>query len=306
MLRFLILLSAALCAWTPLHAFDTSRGLIGRVSVFTNDFLGDGNDRWRSGAHFRSTVSGPVWTGDLPTSPSIVEFRLRGETIAPTNIEAPPTFGERPYVGVFAAGLYTHFGHGRMGYKIGGEFVATGPQTGVAGFVEYAHDLLGFPEPRATSGQLGNAIYPTVTAEAYYMPRGKRHQPYDLRPFVEAQVGVETYVRIGADVVFGGRMDGALLTRDPVTGQLLTVATVRQQVGLMPSIGADIAYVASSEYLPASSGVKVKRLRMRARAGARYVANGRDLFVGMTWLGPEYTSQKNGQIVGSVSLNYQF
>lgn len=306
MFRICIAIVLVLSVPSPGLAFEFSRNLIGRVSVFTNDFIGDGRDRWRSGAYFRSTFSGPPWTGDLPAQPSITEFRLRGETIAPTNAYNPPAAGERPYVGVVAAGLYTHFGRGGTGYRVGAELVATGPQTGVSTFVTRAHEILGFRAPIATAGQLGDAVYPTVTAEAYkLMPRG-RARPYDLRPFAEFQVGVETYARVGVDLIFGAPADGALATRDPVTGQVLTVATVRRQSGLMPSVGVDIAYVEGSKYLPASSGLTVEPWRMRARIGARYVADRRDLFVGLTWLGPEYTTQQTGQVVGSLAFNYRF
>ncbi len=306
MIRIFVALGLSFGLCTSATGFELKKNLIGRVAVFTNDFLGDGHDRWRSGSYFRSTFSGPVWTGDLPETNPILEFRVRGETISPEDATVAPVAGTRPYVGVVAAGLFGHFRHNGTGYRIGGELVATGPQTGVANFVEYAHDLLGFPAPLATSGQLGDAFYPTINAEAFRLiPRSGRRS-FDVRPFVEVQAGVETYVRVGADAIFGNSADGALMTRDPVTGQLVTVTTVRRQHGLMPSIGADVAYVASSAYLPSSSGLEVENVRMRARAGARYRSGGRDLFFGMTWLGPEYKGQKSGQVIGSVSFNYSF
>lgn len=305
MLRTLVF-AAMMVVGASAHAFEAFSNVIGRVSVFSNDYLGDGQDRWRSGAYFRSTFFGPAWTGDLPKKAPIFEFRLRGETISPSDLTSPPMAGERPYVGVVAAGLFGHRGSGAGGYRVGAELVATGPQTGVADFVEWSHDVLGFPTARATSGQLGDAFYPTVNTEAYRLIPRKSGRGFDLRPFVELQAGVETYARTGVDLFFGPSIDGSLLTRDPVTGQTLTVATVRRQQGLMPSVGVDVAYVASSEYLPASSGLTVKRVRMRARVGARYFADGRDFFLGFTWLGPEYTSQPSGQVLGSLSLNLRY
>ena len=306
MLRFLFAGLLFVLATSGASALDLADRVVGRVSVFSNDYLGDGRDRWRSGAYFRSTFFGTAWTGDLPSRKPLLEFRLRGETISPSDLSAPPTSGERPYVGVVAAGLFGHWGRGNSGFKLGAELVATGPQTGVADFVEWSHELLGFPTVRATSGQLADAFYPTVTAEAYRIVTRSGRRSFDLRPFFEVQAGVETLARAGVDLMFGPGIDGALLTRDPVTGHVLTVATVQRQHGLMPSIGADVAYVASSEYLPASSGLKVERLRMRARAGARYFADGRDFFVGFTWLGPEYTTQRSGQVLGSLSLNLRY
>ena len=306
MLHFLLACSLLLAGPTSAGAFNLSDQVVGRVSVFTNDYLGDGRDRWRSGSYFRSTFFGPAWTGDLPTTRPLIEFRLRGETIAPSDISALPSAGERPYVGVVAAGVFGHWARGATGVKLGAELVATGPQTGVARFVERSHDALGFSPVRATSGQLADGFYPTISGEVYRLIARSRQRSFDLRPFVEVQAGVETLARAGVDLIFGTSADGALLTRDPVTGHLLTVATVRRQQGLMPSMGADVAYVQSSAYLPASSGVQVKHLRMRARAGARYVAGGRDLFVGFAWLGPEYESQPSGQVVGSLSFNYRF
>lgn len=306
MSRIMALLALCVLVGAPGMAFELNRNLVGRVSVFTNDFLGDGHDRWRTASYFRSTFFGPVWTGDHQPGERRYELRLRGEVIAPTDASQPPMAGERPYVGMAAVGLYSHFGRGRVGYRVGGELVAVGPQTGISSLVETGHDILGFPAPLAASGELANDFYPTFSAEAYRLIPRSGGRAFDLRPFVEVQSGVETLARVGIDAIFGNSIDGALMTRDPVTGQILNVATVRRQKGLMPSIGADIAYVQSSNYLPASSGLTVKRARMRVRAGGRYVSGGRDLFLGFTWLGPEYEGQPSGQVIGSLSFNYRF
>ena len=54
---------------------------IGGVGVFTNDYLGDRKDRWRTGSFMRSQFFGPDWTGQLPAGGVVKEFRLRMEMI---------------------------------------------------------------------------------------------------------------------------------------------------------------------------------------------------------------------------------
>ena len=43
------------------------RSLIGYGRLITDDFIGDGKDRWRRGSVASSRVWGPEWAGELPT-----------------------------------------------------------------------------------------------------------------------------------------------------------------------------------------------------------------------------------------------
>lgn len=280
--------------------------VIGRSSVFNNDYFGDGDDRWRSGSYSRSTYFGEPWSGEIPHDRSIYELRFRGEVIAPTDASEPPQIGERSYVGVAAAGAFRHFRQGDTKFRLGAELVTIGPQTGISSFVTEAHELLGFKTVRATEGELGNDIIPTASVEIYRTVERTRSRRFEIRPFVELQAGVETFARVGADLFFGQSVSGDFMTRDVVTGQMLTVVNVHRLSGLTPTIGVDFAYVWDSRYLPSSRGVAPKSVRARVRTGLRSQSENRDVFFGLTWLSPEYEGQPNGQILGSISVDARF
>ena len=66
MLRFFTTaLVTLLISLTSAHAGDRTR--IGYGRLITNDFIGDGKDRWRSGSVASSRVWGPEWSGQLPS-----------------------------------------------------------------------------------------------------------------------------------------------------------------------------------------------------------------------------------------------
>jgi len=278
--------------------------IIGRAAIFNNDYFGDGDDRWRSGSYSRSTFFGVGWDGEIPRS-GIYELRFRGELIAPSDLSQPLSVGERPFVGMAAVGLTRHTRLRDLDVSWGGELVAIGPQTGISTFVIDAHELLGFKVPRATNGQLGNDLIPTGSFEVSRLI-ARSGRSFQLRPFVEAQAGVETYARIGMDIAFSEGVRGDLLTRDVVTGQLMTVISMKGMAGLTPMIGADIARVFDSYYLPSSSGLAIKKWRARVRGGVRSVGHSRDVFMGLTWLSPEYEGQPGGQVLGSFSIDHHF
>ena len=56
---------ALLIPLTPANAAE--RGRIGYGRLITNNFIGDGQDRWRTGSVASSRVWGPERTGQLPT-----------------------------------------------------------------------------------------------------------------------------------------------------------------------------------------------------------------------------------------------
>jgi len=299
-----IILALLLTIWGAAPSFADFR-IIGRASLFNNDYFGDGDDRWRSGSYTRSTFFGPVWNGRLPDK-GVFELRFRGEVIAPTDLSKPPEAGERPFVGVVAAGIARHFSLQGADMHLGADIVAIGPQTGVSSFVTEAHDLLGFKTTRATSGELANDLIPTVHFAASRLIHGSVSEAFQLRPFVEAQVGVEHYARIGMDAFFGQGATGDLLTRDVVTGHMMTVVSMHETVGFTPTLGADFTRVFDSAYLPGSSGLALKKWRMRVRGGVRRLGQSQDVFLGLTWLSPEYEGQPGGQVLGSLSIDQHF
>ena len=116
------LLIALLPAATP--AFSEGRQVIGNGRLFTNDFFGDGHDRWRTGSYVyshvrtRDTYTGYEEFGDL------IEYRLRAEIIAPATGSAP---GDRPYVGAMLIGAITHFDYSGFQVSLRSELTAVGP-----------------------------------------------------------------------------------------------------------------------------------------------------------------------------------
>lgn len=293
--RLFISILAILCAIPA--AADT----LGVGRLFNNDRLGDGGDRWRSGSYMLSVIRGDDWHGRAPEHPGqLLEYRLRTEIISPASLSgrrAP----DRPYVGAISAGLHTHWSLRDWDLRAGIDLTATGPSTGLGDFQAGFHRTFSLPSLRVLDTQLPDALHVGVSAEAAHpFPIGSGQ----LRPFSEIQTGPEQMARIGADLLIGPGHDQALLTRDPVTGQLLR-AIAPSDTGVSLALGADWAGVWNSAYLPAPHVAEPSRLR--ARAGLHWqIAEGVNFFYGATWLSPEYQGQSGGQVVGSLKVNFNF
>lgn len=285
----------------PLAAQDHATLGFGRF--FTNDALGDGKDRWRSGSYALSMIRGNGWEGRLPDHVGALwEYRLRTEIIAPQNLASPAPV-DRRYVGVFSAGVHSHFALHTAEMRVGVDLVATGPQTGVGNLQRQLHKALGMAVPGDLSAQIPDHIYPTLSAEL-----GKTYNigAAQLRPFVEAQAGVESYVRLGGDVTFGGFGRDSLMLRDQVTGQRFTGVQGSAGQGVSFTLGADVARVFDSAYLPDAGAVTSSEARGRIRAGVNWRGEKSQVFYGITHLGPEFDEQKSGQTLGSLRLHIRF
>lgn len=273
---------------------------VGRL--FSNDVLGDGQDRWRTSSYVVSVMRGADGDTVLPNAfGRLIEHRLRSEIIAPANLTAP--VADRPYAGVLSYGLHSHFRSGSLQNRIGFDVVAFGPQTGIGWLHGRIHDSLNTPGPDLNA-QLPNAIHPTLSGE---VAQSMQFNGVELRPFAQAQHGVETFARLGVDLLFGDAQPDAVRLRDVTTGQLY--APVRKD-GDAPNVefmlGADVAHVWSSQYLPSADGFTAEPTRFRGRAGLRLSASQADLFYGLSWLSPEFEGQPKGQLVGSLNVNLRF
>jgi Uncharacterized protein conserved in bacteria (DUF2219). len=89
------------------------------------------------------------------------------------------------------------------------------------------------------------------------------------------------------------------------TGQLYT-GVRGESTGLGLVLGADIARVADSIWLPSSRGLTLTEYRSRARAGLRWQGQKTSIFYGVTYLGPEFVGQTQGQFVGSMTFDIRF
>jgi len=294
----------AIAAALPAQATDT-RVSLGFGRLFTNDFLGDGKDRWRTGSYVISHVRGPRWDGARPERfGEVLEFRFRSAILAPSNLASPALPpADRPHAGTLSFGLHSHWRSGATEFSAGGGLVVTGPQTGLASFQRRAHKVLGMDPVGTLPAQIGNGIYPQVTLEA---ARPFAFGGTVLRPYAEAVAGPETLLRLGADVVIGGGISGALMLRDVSTGHLYQGTRRSGGPSMAFVVGGDAAWVHSSLYLPASEGLELTPVRTRLRAGLHWQGRRSYVFAGAAWLGPEFTAQSEGQIVGSLNIGLRF
>lgn len=281
------------------------RKLLGFGNLLVNDAIGDGQDRWRTGSYTTSRVWGRGWDGALPQQfGDIVEFRFGGEIIGPANLTTPAA-GERPWAGMFFWGLHSHFQRGGTDISLGGDIVAIGPMTRLDQFQTALHDLVGIagPSDAVLAGQIPNTWSGRAVLEmGREMELG---QSGVMRPFVEARAGDETLVRAGVDMTIGTFGQGELLVRDWVTGH--RYRTIRNhQKGVSFVMGADVAKVFDSLYLPADRGYELTDYRGRLRAGIHWRGDKSHVFYGLTWLSEEFEAQPEGQLVGAVKIDFKF
>jgi len=301
-----LLFSAFFVLFLVVAAGAQERSYLGNGRLFSNDTLGDGQDRWRTGSLASSYVWGPDWSGELPTRfGQLLELRIGGEVISPEALVTPNPL-DRPYAGALSAGIHTHFAAPQADISAGVDFVVTGPVTQLDELQSVIHDVLNVAEPSSavTSTQIGNGLHPTLVLEA-----GRNMAVSDnvsFRPFVEGRAGIETLARVGADLTFGKLGQGEFLARDSVTGHRYRI--IRQPwTGFSFVLGADVAHVSDSEFLPSSSGIALEPTRTRLRAGVNWQnQKGTSVFYGITRLSEEFEGQRESQLVGSVRFNLKF
>lgn len=287
--------------------FDGSakRRSLGYGRLTTNDAIGDGQDRWRTGSVTMSRAFGYEWTGVAPSRLfELLETRAQGQIIAPDNLTRVD-LRDRPYAGALALGVHTHSYNRGLEFALGADLVIIGPQTNLDDLHSALHSLLGKPEPSAgvLALQIADTIRPTAVAEV-----GRTYSfgdALDVRPFAEARAGDETLVRIGADLTFGSVGRGELQARESITGQRYRVI-YRSDPGYSLTIGGDFAYVSDSVYLPENRGYQLTDRRDRVRAGINWQGQNASAFYGLTYLGREFEGQAEGQVAGSVRLKLRF
>lgn len=288
---------------TALTAQD--RTYLGHGHLFTNDLLGDGRDRWRTGSYQSSRLWGPDSYGAWPDRfGQMLEFRFGAEIISPEDLGRVVP-GDRPFAGVLSFGLHTHFTGAGFDNSAGVDLAFTGSQTGLDDFQSFLHDALDAPD--ISSGvrraQIGNDVHPTLVLES-----GRRFDlspSVQLRTFVEGRLGLESLIRAGVDLHFGRAGDGVMI-REAVTGHRYDVGQ-GSLAGASFVLGADLAHVADSALLPESRSLALSDQRTRVRAGMQWHSpKGVSGFYGITWLDKEFESQRDSQIVGSLRLKFSF
>jgi hypothetical protein len=298
-----LVVSAVLLGPTDAARAD-NRVALGWGRLFTNDAIGDANDRWHTGSYTISLLRGQSWTGALPqVAGEILEYRASSEILAPSNL-INPSSQDRRYAATFSFGLHAHFDWMGNEISLGGDLVITGPQTGIGSFQKWAHNVLGMEDPTAVENQIEDGLHPTAIAEV-----GRSFSFGDhvvLRPFVEVQAGIETLVRVGGDVVIGslGRKD--LMLRDTSSGQRFRAVEGVRAEGISFVLGGDMARVFESALLPLGGDVTLSSERTRLRAGVHWQGRRSSMFYGVSYLGPEFDQQRDGQLVGAININLRF
>lgn len=296
----LVAASAVLMLASPLAAQERQTLGVGRL--FSNDYLGDNRDRWRTGGYSVSLLRGDVWRGVLPDRPfEIMEYRFGSAIIAPSSLRTPDD-PDRRYAGTLSFLAQTHFQTGAFETSFGAGIAAVGPGTGIGEMHRRLHKLLSAPRPTILAQQLEDKVIPFVVAE---MARPFELGNVGLRPFVEARAGDETLVRAGIDLDFGARETGALWLRDDTTGQRYVGISGNSVPGTSFQLGADLARVWGSEWLP-DGGPAAEPWRHRLRAGVAWRNESWGVFYGLTWLGPEFVGQTEGQVLGSIRFRMNF
>lgn len=281
------------------------RVTLGWGRAFTNDGLGDFKDRWRTGSYTVSRVRGPTWSGELPTAfGDLLEFRARAEIVAPERLDVVPP-GDRRYAGILSLGVHNHIEMDGFETSLGADLVMIGPQTGMDDVQSFIHRLLDYPEPLVASTQIPDALYPTLVAEVA-RNLDLVEDRATVRPFVEVQAGLETFLRAGVDLSFGGYGQGALMLRDQVSGQRYRAVVGDHVPGLTFTLGGDIARVFDSHLLPESGQAKLSDSRSRLRAGMAWQGKSASAFYGLAWLGKEFETQPEPQLVGTISFSLRF
>lgn len=302
---FILSLAIPAAALSEVSDQPSKRERIGYGLMFSNDLLGDGKDRWRTGSLTSSRLYGYSWNGVAPRRlGELLELRIQGQIIAPQDLGRVES-SDRPWAGALTVQLQTHAQRGATQIDLGAGLTAVGPQTHLDDLQDWLHDAASAPTPSdaVLAGQVGNKIRPVFSAEVGHTV--SLSPQASLRPFVEARAGDETYVRAGFDMTFGQMSQGGLKVRESVTGQRYRTMQ-SDATGLALTAGADIAYVSDSIYLPDSSGYELEQERHRARIGVQWQGQNAAAFYGLTYLGREFSTQEEGQISGSLQLKLRF
>ncbi len=299
------LMAGLLAGGVSLASAPAQAEQVGYGRLIVNDFLGDGGDRWRSGSIAGSHLFGQTQQGRAPEGfGELIELRILGQVIAPDNLQSPAA-GDRPYAGALSLGAHSHFARGGFDFALGADLTLVGPNSGIGDLQSSLHKAFGVAEPSdaVLNAQVGNKLVLTGVAEIGYVVEFTDNAR--LRPFVEARAGDETLLRAGFDLTLGQFGHDELLVRDPVSGQRYQT-TYQNRPGWSVLAGADVAYVDSSIYLPASSGVTLQDNRKRVRLGLNWQGESSSVYYGASWLSEEFTGQGDSQVVGAIRVRFDF
>ena len=301
----LVALLAQLIATTSVA--ETGYKYLGYGRLVTNDLLGDGKDRWRTGSvsAFRMYVQDGVDLKHLKLGDA-VELRSHFEVVAPSDLQAT-NGGDRPWGGAHSLGLHSPFHYGPLHMSLGTDIHFIGTDSGLTQFQQDLHKGLGIKHAgdSVADNQVNDETVIGGAAEvAYPISLTQRVQ---ARPFGEMRAGLEDVVRMGVDLYFGALGATPAMSRDPVTGHRYPVNVEQaQDRGMLFSLGYDHTHVATSKFLPSEANVKHGPTRARTRMGMTFKRGSWSVFGGFTWMGKEFEGQEGEQVLGSIRLFSRF
>lgn len=272
---------------------------LGSVWLLTNDHLGDLHDRWRSASLQAGFVFARPGTDlDSYAFGDVVELRLGAEFLTPEELDDNTT-DARPLATAVTVGLHAHARRGATDLALGLYIYSLGSQTGLGGLLDDVHPSL---SEEVRDAQITERFVPTLTGE---VARNVALLPgLTFRPFAEIRAGVETYARLGFDMILGPGPETTVPARDVTTGQVLWL-TGQDARGWTLIAGGDVAHVFDSLYLP-EDRADIDNPRVRLRAGGMWRGDRFGLFYGVTWLGEEFEGQREPQITGSIQIDLRF
>lgn len=300
--------------------------------IFWNDFLVDGQDRWKSGGVTQSyTLPERVfdtrpWTPWRDGRASGIEVQVRGLVVTPDNTAAPELGPEdRPYAQYLGIGGYLRSDArprpAPLGTTMGVED-RVGVEVGWIGeplfffdAQDRLHDVIGMGETHSTeANSVGDGFLANIEARrTLRFHRDMGAADVALAPYVDLSLGMrQTAARAGVNGFVGGDLSARHWNMDPATGAVIPGAW-QARPGLHWAVyaGADVGAVANDALLGGTAGLSgpsadPETVVARARAGL-VVGWGRvAVSYGLAWMSPEFEGQDEGQLVGAVSVKLPF
>jgi hypothetical protein len=295
----LVLLLNTWCS--PISA-EPTQNYRGEVGSFTNDYFGDGHDRWRSGSYQRSYYSQRnqnQWVDGI-------ELRWRSEIVTPWT-PSKQRGGDVPFSTALGFGGSLHRNIGALETRVGGEILVLGELTGLELVQRGVHDGLGMEESydpnRNNVEHVENGVdlrFDLEIATTIHINPNSM-----IRPYTAITFGGDQETMVGADIVLGSLARAEIWTRDVVTGRLLT-PQVAQFRSLSLVAGWDARSVDASIHLPEGSRVDMEPEQFRTRIGLQVNNAFLDFFIGQAWLTSSFVNQAEPQRVGMLSVAFAF
>lgn len=300
--------------------------------IFWNDFLADGQDRWKSGGITQSfTLPERIfdrdpWTPWLANRASGIEIQARGLVVTPDNTAAAGTNDrDRPYAQYLGVGAYFR-SDTRPRPSVAGTTLSVEDRVGVeVGWIgeplfffeaqDALHEVIGMG---ATQVSDDNSVGAGVLANLEARRTWRYHRDMgavdvEAAPYIDISAGLrENSARIGANFFAGGDLSARHWNMDPAIGAVIP-GSKRRIPGFDWAVfaGADIGSVAQDALLGGVAGLdgpkaEPKTVVARARAGVVMGYGKVSLSYGLNWLSPEFEDQEQGQLIGSAALKIDF